>query len=180
MPEFIAFTDEDALNAWSKARVDYAEMSARELCSVVVSHGGDGLLLNPAGPAGGKLGQRDVEMLADGLLPNVNGSLQAEAGAPIEFWRPQPEPEPATAQSIRTALRDVGIAWCLVLDCSFGGLARHRLLAFHPDTVSSGAGVECFGEILQRTLAPGEMLDIVVLSGEQAEGACQLGIRIDA
>lgn len=74
-PLFVAFTDEDALNFWAEAGHDHVEISAQELCSIVVANDGAGLALNPAGPAGGQLARRDVELVAEGLVPTLDGDL---------------------------------------------------------------------------------------------------------
>ncbi|HEV8460391.1 MAG TPA: SseB family protein [Gaiellaceae bacterium] len=179
-PRFLAFTDEEAFNAWVDTAHDYAEMSARELCALVVAHDGEGLVINPAGPAGGMLARGDVELVAEGALPTADGDLQVDGGASIQLWRPQLDRGSPLAESISAVLREAGIASCLVLDGSFGGGQRHRLVGLLPDAVASNSVAQRFAKLLQPAVPSGEIADVVVLPFELVEQAEELGVRIDA
>jgi hypothetical protein len=60
----VAFTDASALAAWAGGDAPHAELPGPELCRLAAGAGAAALWINPAGPHGGRLERRMVDVVA--------------------------------------------------------------------------------------------------------------------
>jgi hypothetical protein len=64
-PLLPAFTDLDALAAWTQGDVAWTALPGVELCALGLERGAAGIVLNPAGPFPGKLDRRELQLVVD-------------------------------------------------------------------------------------------------------------------
>lgn len=68
-PLLIAFTDENAVLAWNPEGISYVALSGPDLFTLADYNEISEIILNPAGPVGGRILRQEVESLARGELP---------------------------------------------------------------------------------------------------------------
>ena len=112
--EVVAFTDAVALEAWAKAPVTHALIPGVELAGIAASADAGALWVNPAGPHGGRLDRRMVDVVAAGRAMSLD---VAEGGAlrlrttgvgELRVRAPESVPEPEALERLRAALGEVG------------------------------------------------------------------------
>ncbi|MEZ6139560.1 MAG: SseB family protein [Zavarzinella sp.] len=65
----VAFSDPCALKRWQPNSPEFLVFTASKLFETILEYGIMEVIINPAGPAGGKLTRADVELMAQGKLP---------------------------------------------------------------------------------------------------------------
>jgi hypothetical protein len=110
--QVVAFSDADALKAWAGGESAHAVVPGPELARIAVSADAGSLWINPAGPHGGRLERRMVDVVAAGE------TLAFEAGDPgdrtvrmtttghgeIRVRRPAEVPPPEALDRLRAAI----------------------------------------------------------------------------
>jgi type III secretion system (T3SS) SseB-like protein len=178
-PLFLAFTDEEALRTWADGRWPYVGIDGRTLCRFVGEHGADGLVLNAAGPWGGRLSRRDAELVAEGLVPEKEGANSVLARGAVGsrlLLRPlREEPAPELLATIRDAAEQAGVRSCFLADGAFGSGTPHLVIGIDPGAVDAADAARVIGDAAQPVLRPGEPLDIVPLDDDLLTTMRQLG-----
>jgi hypothetical protein len=169
-PLFVALTDEDALRAWADGEWPYAVLDGRTVCRFVAEHGADGLVLNPAGPWGGRLSRRDAELVAEGLVPegaDGEGLLaRGAAGSRVVLRSLRAEPPTELVEAIRAAAERGGAHSCYLAEGAFGAGNPHLVVGVVPGEQGAAELARDIGDAAQPFLAPGEPLDVVPLDDE--------------
>lgn len=71
---WIAFTSRKALHQWRPQFPEaYAAIQGKEVFALAARNGVDQVIINPAGPIGGRITRMELEMLAEGTLPVQGG-----------------------------------------------------------------------------------------------------------
>jgi hypothetical protein len=170
--KLLAFTDAQAASAWKSDGVTLTSRPARELFAFAIASPTSGIVLNPAGPAGGELTRREFAALAEGSIPaggpDAIEELRLEPGAQVVVAAPERPAGEAFLGVLRMALEDsarVRSAW----------LAD---VAFEAGELHPAVGVEVVGEpgddelrevfdavmaAVQPLLGHGRYLDFVVI-----------------
>jgi type III secretion system (T3SS) SseB-like protein len=178
-PLFLAFTDEDALRAWADGEWPYAVLDGRTVCRFVGEHGAEGLVLNAAGPWGGRLSRRDAELVAEGLVPESaeGDSLVARgaAGSRLVLRPLRTDPAPELLEAIRAAAHRAGVRSCSVADGAFGAGDPHLVVGIEPGDAGIGEAARTIGDAVQPFLGPGEPLDVVALDDDLKSTMAQVG-----
>jgi hypothetical protein len=172
-PVALAFTDLDALANWADGDCRWGSLRGSDLCALVLAQGGAAVIVNPHGPYGGRLGRRELELIADGGALEVE-QLDGDAEALVVRDPSQLELRPAArapqpiVDAVAEAARDVDdvtAVYLLEVDGpTRSGLAAGVELA-DVDTWDDVA--QALGRRLSAKLAPGELLDLYPLSPDQ-------------
>jgi hypothetical protein len=178
-PLFLAFTDEDALRAWAEGEWPHAVLDGRTVCRFVAEHGADGLVLNAAGPWGGRLSRRDAELVAEGLEPrSAEGQglvARGAAGSRLVLRPLRTEPVPELLDAIRNAADRAGARSCYVAEGAFGAGNPHVVVGIEPGDQGIGEAARRVGDAVQPFLEPDEALDVVALDDELLTTMLQVG-----
>jgi hypothetical protein len=178
-PLFLAFTDNDALRAWAAGEWPYATLDGRTVCRFVAEHGAEGLVLNAAGPWGGRLSRRDAELVAEGLVPESaeGDSLLARgaAGSRLVLRPLRTDPAPELLATISDAADRAGVRACYLADGAFGAGNPHLVVGIVPGKLAAAEAARCIGDAAQPLLDPRELLDVVPLDDELLTTMRQLG-----
>jgi type III secretion system (T3SS) SseB-like protein len=178
-PLFLAFTDEDALRAWADGRWPYVGLDGRTVCRFVAEHGADGLVLNAAGPWGGRLSRRDAELVAEGLVPEQEGTdgvlARGAAGSRLVLRPLRKEPAPELLATIRGAAERAGVRSCFLADGAFGAGSPHLVIGIDPGALDAADAARLIGDAAQPVLRPGEPLDVVPLDDDLLTTMRQIG-----
>jgi hypothetical protein len=170
--KLLAFTDTEAATAWRRNGVTLTSRPAKELFAFAVASPTSGIVLNPAGPAGGELTRREFTTLAEGSIPTSGSEaveeLTLEAGAPVVVRAPERRPGEAFLGVLRMALeeaRRVRSAW--LADVAFGSGELHPAVGVAIDGEPSDEELrQAFDAVmtrLQPLLGHGRYLDFVVI-----------------
>jgi hypothetical protein len=178
-PLFLAFTDEDALRTWAEGEWPHVTLDGRTVCRFVAEHGADGLVLNAAGPWGGRLSRRDAELVAEGLVPEntEGGGLVARGAARSRvFLRPlREDPAPELLEAIRDAADRAGARSCYVAEGAFGAGTPHLVVGIVPGKRAAKDVERRVGDAAQPLLRAGEPLDVVALDDDLLTTMRQVG-----
>jgi hypothetical protein len=178
-PLFLAFTDEDALSGWAEGEWPHTVLDGRTVCRFVAEHGAEGLVLNAAGPWGGRLSRRDAELVAEGLVPESmegDGLVARGAAGSRLLLRPlRTEPAPELLEAIRAAAERAGARSCYLADGAFGAGDPHLLVGIEPGDRGVAEAAREIGAAAQPFLGPGEPLDVVALDDDLLATMRQIG-----
>jgi hypothetical protein len=72
--QIVAFTDVGALSAWAGAEAMHAVVPGTQLARIAVTADAESLWINPAGPHGGRLDRRMVDVVAAGETLSIEGT----------------------------------------------------------------------------------------------------------
>jgi SseB protein N-terminal domain/SseB protein C-terminal domain len=178
-PLFLAFTDEDALRAWARGPWPHVGLDGRTVCRFVAEHGADGLVLNAAGPWGGRLSRRDAELVAEGLVPeseDADGVLaRGAAGSRLILRALRKAPPAELLAAIRDAAERAGVRSCFLAEGAFGAGNPHLVIGIVPGALAAADAARSIGEAAQPALGPGEPLDVLPLDDDLLATMRQLG-----
>ena len=178
-PLFLAFTDEHALRAWADGEWPHAVLDGRTVCRFVAEHGAEGLVLNAAGPWGGRLSRRDAEFVAEGLVPESaegQGLVARGAARSRLVLRPlRTEPAPELLDAIREATDRAGARSCYLAEGAFGAGNPHLVVGIEPGEQGMREAARRVGDAAQPFLMPGEPLDVMALDDDLLTTMRQVG-----
>jgi hypothetical protein len=175
-----AFTDEDALRAWfGTADVETEAVPGHRLAALAAPTGATALVVNPAGPYGGRLERDRVELVAErgALLERPDGTLVA-TGEPLGVVAPR-DPAPALVEALRGAAAAPGVEEAWLVDVVAPGPPRPMVVVV---TADDGA-IEGVGAAAAAALPPGAPLDLVPVApadwaaGQMAEARTGLALH---
>lgn len=102
---FLAFTDAPSVRAWRPVGCSCVAFNAHDLFSTLLQNNAAAVVVNPAGPTGGKITQEELEALAAGTIPEYQGNaakMQTASGTAIYVGMPAKQPP----EHLMTRLRD--------------------------------------------------------------------------
>jgi hypothetical protein len=179
---FVAFTDVEALRAWADGDQPFASVDGRTACRLVVEHGADGLVINAAGPWGGRLSQHDCELVAEGLVPTEGEEgVLARGGAEsvLRLDALGEEPPRALVETLRRAADAAGASECYLADGAFGPGPTHLVAGVVLDNGGPRTdSLRAVGDAAQPALPAGQALDVVALDGDLLAAMRRVGRRI--
>jgi SseB protein N-terminal domain/SseB protein C-terminal domain len=170
---WIAFTGLEPLRLWwGQPGSPHLAVKGEELFPLALRNRVDTLLINPAGPIGGRLTRMEIQMLAERTIPMEDGGglqgLQAGAGSEIRIGPPSRLPEAALVDYLRAEMgrnRLVRAGYLAAIEIGSG--APHWLLAlqFEPAQApqEAKAFLEGIGSGASAFLKHGEFMDLVPL-----------------
>jgi hypothetical protein len=151
---WIAFTNKAALHQWRDHFEDaYVAIEGAQLFALAVQNRVESLLINPAGPIGGKITGMELQMLSEGTFPQAgNGltySVRAKEQSPVRMGTPV---EPLKTEFIRYLQDELGknekVLAGYVVAMVIGKGAAHLVL-----------GIEFASELSQEAAKP--MMDAI-------------------
>jgi hypothetical protein len=175
-----AFTDEGALTALLPLAAPYVTMAAPALAGTVLEEPGATLVVNPAGPDGGRLSRRDLEMVRDRLLPDAEGSLKAPPGGSLRVLELSEEPPEELVAALRAAAEpQPGVLELYLFEGDFAGSDRHPFVGVRLDPAldeeERRGALARISEAVRPQLDPGAVLDVVALPEELLEVVTEVG-----
>jgi hypothetical protein len=181
VPMFTAFTSPEALEAFAPGTAS-TEGSMRALARLALGENGR-LVVDPGSPTGGELGRRDMEWVADGLVPDSSGHAQGAQHGTVRIFTLAGELPEGLAEAVaRAAGDDDAIRAVYAFDGAFDGGERHPMvgveLAPDVDPDARDAIVEPVARAAREALPAGFSVDVVTLPPPLVEVARVAGTRL--
>lgn len=178
VPMFTAFTSAEALEAFSPG-TESTVGSLRALARMALAERGR-LVIDAGSPEGGELGPRDMQWVADGLVPREEGRATGAPHGTVRIFAPEGELPAGLAEAVAGAAGGrAGIRAVYAFDGAFDGGERHLMLGIELDPeVDPAARDELVGPLAAAVqgLAPaGSYLDVVTLPPPLVEVARAAG-----
>ncbi|MDQ6876475.1 MAG: SseB family protein [Candidatus Dormibacteraeota bacterium] len=174
-PVLIVFTDEDAMRRWSAGTITWAAIAMPDLCQEALDRRVPRIAVNPSGPWGGTLDERDIEILAAGHTLGLE-SIDASGGAELSVkdaagytMRPLQAVRSDLVAAIRaTLMQHLGIEAVYLLEVTGAGSPHPALgLVLAGDADAAQAARSMAGAV-QPLLPRSQFVDIFPLSAQQA------------
>jgi hypothetical protein len=169
----LAFTDTDALSNWAEGDCRWGSLRGSDLCALVLERGGSGLVVNPHGPYGGRLGRRELELVADGGALDVERidedglALVVRDPSQIQLRAATTVPDRILDAATDAAAGVDGVVAVYVLEV-VGPSRTHLALGLElADDARWSEVAPALGGRLAKSLPPDEYLDLYPLSPEQ-------------
>jgi SseB protein N-terminal domain/SseB protein C-terminal domain len=181
VPMFTAFTSPQALEAFAPGTAS-TEGSMRALARLALDEGGR-LVVDPGSPEGGELGRRDMEWVADGLVPDASGHAQGAQHGTVRIFTLGGElPDGLGAAVAAAAAGREGIRAVHAFDGAFEGGERHLMLgvelAADADPRARDAIAEPVAGAARDALPAGTYVDVVTLPPPLVDVARAAGRRL--
>lgn len=168
----LAFTDTAALVRWRPAGCAYVGMPAADVFRLAIKNGFASVVVNVAGPTGGRITRREFQFLAEGIVPGraqsavMAGEVQQQTAAYL--GAPSRPPTEALIDAIATGLDGhQPIKAAYLFQVKIGQGEPHLMLGLVPGGVFTKEQAEFVVRDLMERLNPvlgdGEYLDCTVL-----------------
>lgn len=174
----VAFSDVGALRTWSRDLRAFVAMTGMDLAAVARRHRVDSVLLNPGQESVMSLATGELDLLADGLLPQGNGA--ATVGEDSPPWRLRAS-RWQWPNALLTALRELrqrpGIEAIYLLDAQHGEGEPTPTIAVRPNVAGTTAETS-LGEVARlvaATAPSGQRIDVVMADDALDGEAARLG-----
>lgn len=187
----IAFTDPGALLAWAPKGSNYIALRAQDAFSVALANNLAGVIINPAGPVGGSLTHREIAMLAEGVLPELQSSetspmsvLTLPHGAGALVGAPSDKNSSVIAAQFAKHLETYSeIIAAYLFETAIGRGKRHLAVGLvFEGSVSEEREIEVIEAIsgqITPSVKPGEYVDLVTLNeGDLLDTVRALGFPV--
>lgn len=171
----IAFTDPGALLTWRPDGSNYIALRAQDVFSIALANNLAGVIINPAGPVGGLLTPREITMLAEGALPELQSGevsalsiLSLPQGARALVGPPSGEKSSALASEFAKLLETRSeITAAYLFETAIGQGKRHLALGLVFDDSVSGERemkvIQALSGQVPPKVKPDEYIDLVSL-----------------
>jgi hypothetical protein len=87
------FTDEEAVRLWQPEGAPYVAFHAPDLFQLALQNNADALVVNVAGPTGGEITRHELSVLAQGTLPDADGSMTIDEDTQVLIGAPTDPPQ---------------------------------------------------------------------------------------
>jgi hypothetical protein len=168
---WLVFTSRTALRQWRPGFEDaYVAMRGDQLFSLAVQNRVEEILVNPAGPIGGKITRMELEMLAEGTLPQEGGgkthTVRAREQTPIRIGTPAQPLKQDLVDHLRQHLKSrpdvlAGYVAAMVIGEGKAHLILGIQFAAIPDHKEVKPLMDAIGGGIPALLSTGEYLDMV-------------------
>lgn len=168
---WLAFTGRHTLELWKGVQDSpYVALRGKELFALAAQNRVDQILMNPAGPVGGRITRMELEMLAEGTFPTEGGrqthSVQAREQTPIRIGKPAHDPNPELVEYLRENLsQNTEVTAGYLVAMVIGGGLPHLVLGIQFESVPHRESVkplmEALGGGARTYLKKDEFLDMV-------------------
>jgi len=153
------FTDEDSLRQWKPEGASYTALTGQDLFRVVSQSAAAEIIVNPAGPIGGRLPRHEFEALASGHTPEYMiepaGAMKLNAGTKLYIGAPANAPSEPLLNCIRQALKKVvGVAAAYAFNMSVGNNPPNLSIGIYFDTKPSAHVCEELFSQIGRQMKP--------------------------
>lgn len=170
-PLVLAFTDLEALSRWADGTQPWASIGGADLCSLTLSRGGTGIVLNPSGPYAGELTRDELQLVADSTAFDVEGMedggarlvLRDPSGVQLKDLANPPEHLVTAARNAATATPDLRAAY--LLEATGPGQPHPVLGLVGEPGVDWDRVAPEVGHRLAAALPAGEFVDLYPLEG---------------
>ncbi|HVZ81807.1 MAG TPA: SseB family protein [bacterium] len=187
---WLAFTSRAALHQWRPQFPEaYVAIQGRQVFALAVQNKVDQIIINPAGPIGGRITRMELGMLAEGTLPIQGGegvhTVLSRSNTNYRFEAPELGGKQGLVEYLKGHLASgKGIEEAFLVLLAIGDGSPHLLLAIrYPAAPMEGSVrpfLEAIGKGIGRFFEKDDYLDMLPLDGghEWAEAIREKGVRI--
>ena len=163
------FTNVDAYRRFAPTqKLAHAAIPAVELCRFARQGQFRAVVLNPGGPYGYEMSPIEFQMVAERLLPDVDGGLRVAPNTPAQIGMPAQRPADETLQAFRAIAQDAGAAEAYWFWLAIAGGVAHLGLGIAPaDPVLIRAIGEAINPIWKEARPDNPLLDILPLEEDE-------------
>ena len=168
---WIAFTSKTALTKWRIQSEDsYIAIQGIHLFNLAIQNQVEAILINPAGPIGGKITRMELNMLAEGAFPQGGDGLTHQVrpseGAPVLIGSPPRFLPPNLEEFFWERLSKENLVLAgYVASIKIGKGNSHLVLAIEygsvPQPESNRALLDTIGAEIKKRIGPEEYIDMV-------------------
>jgi len=175
---FMAFTDPGTLRSWRPEGSRYVALGGPDLFALALNNDAAAILVNPAGPVGGEITRREIQMLAEGAVPDPEtmdsstAQVSMPQGTNLMIGAPavppahelvdrlmgilDEQPEVSEAYIFQTVMGQ-GVPHLVIGIKLDGAVVTHRI-----DEIA-----QTIMDRIQPSLSPGEFVDLMILDREE-------------
>ena len=186
-PRFFAFTGVPQLHAMLGEQTPYSRIDAPDLARVALGYGGSGVVVDGASPYGGELSPRDLELVAERVVPESADAdtLRTADDSSLVVRPARGEPPQALLDALeRMVADDPGVRGAWIFEGALGSGPPHPFVGLEP---AGGAGGDALRPSLERTgqaiaqaIPADAHVDLVPLEGELLDVVRRVGTRVGA
>jgi hypothetical protein len=187
---WIAFTTKAALHQWRDHFEDaYVAIEGAQLFSLAVQNRVESILINPAGPVGGKITGMELQMLAEGTFPQEGDgkthTVRAKENSAVRMGTPAEPLKVELIQYLRNKLgKDDEVLAGYVAAMAIGSGTAHLVLGIEftsePPPETAKPIMDAIGSGIQPFLGQGEYFDMIPFDAkhEWNEGLKKFGVVV--
>ena len=168
-PAMIVFTGQVGFEAWQAEGCECAEMPADEIFKLAINNQINSIIINPRGPFGGFITQRELRALAEGSIPGEYkdglAPQQISKDSKMVLGKSILPPRKSLVAEVRKqALNHPEISAAYIVQGVIGNGEPHLIIALQ---MIAGASVDTvippIAQSVQKILTPGEYVDFYPL-----------------
>ena len=154
------FTDEDSLRQWKPEGASYTALAGQDLFRVIAQSAATEIVVNPAGPIGGRLPRHEFEAIAQGHTPEymiepAGAMKKMNAGTNLFIGPPANPPSEALLNCIRQSLkRSVSIAAAYAFNMAMGNNSPNLSIGIYFDSKPAAHELEELFSQIGRNMKP--------------------------
>jgi hypothetical protein len=161
------FTDEEALRLWQPEGAPYVAFHAHDLFALALQNNADALVVNVAGPTGGEITRHELSVLAQGTLPDPDGSMTIDQDTQVLIGAPSDPPQ-QLLDSLREGMAahpEISAGYLTIM--AIGAGEPHFVAGVRfsrePTEEAIGGIMRDLSDTVRSVLAPDQYLDFVVV-----------------
>lgn len=161
------FTDEEALRLWQPEGTPYVAFPAPDLFGMALQNNADALVVNVAGPTGGEITRHELSVLAQGTLPDPDGSMTIDEDTQVLIGAPSDQPK-ELVDSLHDAMvghPEISAGYLTIMAIGAGEphfVVGVRFSQVPPEEAISGI-MRDLSDAVRPALEPDQYLDFVVV-----------------